>query len=37
MQRPKGFKSVAIVSPGWFMESNFSKELAPIIGGFPFT
>ncbi|KAI9163046.1 NmrA-like family domain-containing oxidoreductase lnaB [Paramyrothecium foliicola] len=35
--KTKGFKTVALVSPGWYMENHLVEELAPVIGGFPFT
>jgi hypothetical protein len=34
--KTKPFKSVAIVSPGWYMENFVVEELAPLFGGFPF-
>ncbi|KAF2258880.1 NAD(P)-binding protein [Lojkania enalia] len=30
------FKSVIIVSPGWYFENFLVPEMAPIFGGFPF-
>ncbi|POR37239.1 NmrA family protein [Tolypocladium paradoxum] len=34
--KSRGFKSVAIVSPGWYMENHAVPEIADILGGFPF-
>lgn len=31
------FKSVVIVSPGWYCENFSIPDMAPIFGGFPFT
>ncbi|KAF7542925.1 hypothetical protein G7Z17_g11162 [Cylindrodendrum hubeiense] len=30
------FATVNIVSPGWYMENHLIKEIAPVMGGFPF-
>ncbi|KAM4057801.1 nmrA-like family protein [Hirsutella rhossiliensis] len=32
----RGFKSVVIVSAGWYMENNLVREFAAEMGGFPF-
>ncbi|KAM5352632.1 hypothetical protein ACJ41O_005354 [Fusarium nematophilum] len=31
------FETVNIVSPGWYMENHLVEEIAPFMGGFPFT
>ncbi|KID67412.1 NmrA family protein, partial [Metarhizium hybridum] len=33
----KGFKSVVIVSAGWYMENHTLPEFVELMGGFPFT
>ncbi|KAF5549227.1 hypothetical protein FNAPI_8047 [Fusarium napiforme] len=33
----KGFETVNIVSPGWYMENHLVEDFAPALGGFPFT
>ncbi|ORY04480.1 hypothetical protein BCR34DRAFT_491484 [Clohesyomyces aquaticus] len=35
-QSTKHFKTVTIVSPGWYFENFLVQEMAPIFGGFPF-
>ncbi|KAH7255451.1 uncharacterized protein BKA55DRAFT_688467 [Fusarium redolens] len=35
--KSKGFETVNIVSPGWYMENHLVEEFAPALGGFPFT
>ncbi|UNI20870.1 hypothetical protein JDV02_006919 [Purpureocillium takamizusanense] len=34
--KSKGFKSVAIISMGWYMENHIIEENADLMGGFPF-
>ncbi|CAM1500601.1 Fc.00g097630.m01.CDS01 [Cosmosporella sp. VM-42] len=31
------FETVNIVSPGWYLENHLVEEVAPLVGGFPFT
>ncbi|KAJ4133440.1 hypothetical protein NW768_005026 [Fusarium equiseti] len=31
------FQTVNIVSPGWYLENHLVEELAPLLGGFPFS
>ncbi|KAJ4267660.1 hypothetical protein NW762_003774 [Fusarium torreyae] len=31
------FDTVNIVSPGWYLENHLVEEIAPALGGFPFT
>ncbi|KAH7204434.1 hypothetical protein DER44DRAFT_782539 [Fusarium oxysporum] len=33
----KGFETVNVVSPGWYMENHLVEDFAPALGGFPFT
>ncbi|KAI1013090.1 hypothetical protein LB503_001572 [Fusarium chuoi] len=33
----RGFETVNIVSPGWYLENHLVEEFAPALGGFPFT
>ncbi|KID77903.1 NmrA-like family domain-containing oxidoreductase himF [Metarhizium brunneum] len=35
--KSKGFKSVVIVSAGWYMENHTLPEFVELMGGFPFT
>lgn len=35
--KAKSFTSVAIVSPGWYLENHLAEQLAPLFGGFPFS
>ncbi|KAJ6440256.1 NmrA family protein [Purpureocillium lavendulum] len=34
--KTKGFKSVVIISMGWYMENHIIEENADMMGGFPF-
>ncbi|KAF9768675.1 hypothetical protein IL306_013987 [Fusarium sp. DS 682] len=34
--KTKGFETVNIVSPGWYLENHLVEEFAPAMGGFPF-
>jgi len=34
--KTKGFKSVVIISMGWYMENHIIEENADLMGGFPF-
>ncbi|KAF4341359.1 hypothetical protein FBEOM_4708 [Fusarium beomiforme] len=34
--KTKGFETVNVVSPGWYLENHLVKEFAPALGGFPF-
>lgn len=31
------FETVNIVSPGWYLENHLVEEIAPVLGGFPFS
>ncbi|KAF5983888.1 NmrA-like family domain-containing protein [Fusarium bulbicola] len=33
----RGFGTVNVVSPGWYMENHLVEDFAPALGGFPFT
>ncbi|KAF4494221.1 hypothetical protein FAGAP_9619 [Fusarium agapanthi] len=33
----RGFETVNVVSPGWYMENHLVEDFAPALGGFPFT
>ncbi|KAF5580813.1 hypothetical protein FPANT_9210 [Fusarium pseudoanthophilum] len=35
--KSKGFETVNVVSPGWYMENHLVEDFAPALGGFPFT
>lgn len=35
--KSKGFETVNVVSPGWYIENHLVEDFAPALGGFPFT
>ncbi|KJZ75357.1 hypothetical protein HIM_05283 [Hirsutella minnesotensis 3608] len=32
----KGFKTAVVIAAGWYMENHTSRELAKLLGGFPY-